>query len=153
MGKEDTIAKGKLTASYDMWLLEYKRLNSILEALQELFVNVRRNPDHLPELYSTLNEFYRIIRAISLPPTQKKIDKKMTELKSTIFTEIKRLDNIRSYLQHTPHLYSVNEDVIEKADTFFNELMSLRQAIGMGVKATRERTMRGSMKTAVGGQD
>lgn len=140
---------GYLKATFDMWLLEYERLNDILKITSDCFINVRYSPDLLLKIFESLNEFYRILRPLATEEQRRVKDAEIRLLKTEIFTEMNRYQIHR---QHSTH-YTINENVIDIADEFYNSLMDLRQNKGLGIKAGIETSETQKIKRAVRGVD
>lgn len=146
--KEYGGGSGAVKAQYDMWLLEYGRLNDILQATSDYFMNVRGNPNLLIKMYEGLTEFYRILRPLLTKPQRVTKDKEMKQLKNIIFTEIKRLQILTN---HNTTPAPVKEDVLSKADAFYHSLMDLRQVCGLGIRVSKNVTEKQRIKRTVRG--
>jgi len=117
-----------------MWLLEYTRLNDILQATSDYFMNVRANPELLIKLYEGINEFYRILRPVITQTQRKTKDAELKTIKADIFKEVKRINMVNTYGSQT----GIKEEVLDAADEYYNSLMDLRQVCGLGIKVSRE---------------
>lgn len=141
--------KGVLRANYDMWVLDYERLNDILKANTDCFLNVRQNPDLIVKIYECLNEFYRILRPMLTLEQRQEKDKEIRELKGAIFKEHNRYQASKGYGTN----YALTETVIDNADDFYNALMDLRQIKGMGIKVNYETSEAQKIKRTVRGEE
>jgi len=127
--------KGAVRATYDMWGHEYERLNDVLKATTDCFLNVRNNPPLLLTLQDCLNEFYRIIRPIIMAEQRKEKDIELANVKTVLHQEYRRY---QSNLAFSGGNYALNEQAIETANECYNMLMDIRQVVGLGIKSSRE---------------
>lgn len=138
-----------IMSAFDMWLMEFDRLNDILKATSMLFLTVRNQPETIINIYDCLTEFYRVLRPLLTQHERANMDNLKSELRVIVFDEYNR----QSLLVSTGSTQSVDEDVLDKCSEFYNYLMDLRQLKGMGIKVFRDMSDEDKMKNVVGGGD
>jgi hypothetical protein len=134
-------------STFDMWLMEFDRLNDILKATSMLFLTVRNQPETIINIYDCLVEFYRVLRPLLTNNERVNMDGLKNELRGTVFDEYNR----QTLLVSMGASQSVDEEVLEKCSEFYNYLLDLRQLKGMGIKTFKDMSDSEKMKNVVGG--
>jgi hypothetical protein len=140
--------KAPVQSDFNMWGMEFERLQDVLKAATDGFIGVRGNPDMLLSLFDVLYELYKILRPLMLNADRAIKDKEFAALKGEVFAELNRK---AGYVNFPGASYSIDEKIIEKLNSLHNALLDNRQVLGMGVTVRRKTSDKERLDAAVGG--
>lgn len=141
--------KGNFKADFSMWGYEYERIDLWIRVASEIAANLPERPDTFVQYVFSLKEIYRPLRPLVYESIKKKIDESFKEFKKEAkaqrrlydyYTELNRKD-----MYHFPY------DFNDKLDALYDELMELRQVLGLGIPVTKQRTDTEKIKRVLGG--
>lgn len=140
--------KEGLEAEYQMWGYDFKRLNAILEVITSLFLQLPENPDAAMSIAYALKEFYSGIRILFVPSKKEEYDQRFKDLFIFVQQELKRHQRQRDMSMDIP----LNIEVFNRLDTMRDDLMEMRQVVGLGIPAQKKINKKARLKGALTGK-
>jgi len=130
----------QIRAEQAVWQYDYARINEIILGIHDCFLKLREDARLLDDTMDRLNAFYTEIIALLDKNERKTMDAEYTELRRIS----RRFSNFR---QQTPN------EIFDRMDKFFKELMILRQKHGLGIPASIRRSLTERTEATLLGKD
>lgn len=140
--------KEGMQAEYQMWGYDFKRLNSILEVVTEGFLMLASSPDYALTLTYALKEFYSAIRFLFLDHTKTEYDQRFKDILKFVKGELETYHKYSDMGRERP----LNPEVYEKLDLLRDDLMDMRQLVGLGIPAQKKISKKNSLRGALTGE-
>lgn len=140
--------KGGLEAEFQMWGYDFKRLNSVLEVITQLFLSLPHQPEVAMPLAYALKEFYSAIRILFVPPKKDEYDQRFKELFEYVEGELKIYRLWRDRGQDKP----LSPELYKRLDAMRDDLMEMRQTCGLGIPAQKKIDKKARLKKVLTGE-
>lgn len=139
--------KGGMQAEFQMWGYDFKRINSILEVVTEGFLMLVSAPESAVMLTYALKEFYSAIRFLFLPSQKTEYDSRFKELLKMVKAEVETYQKYKDMGRDRP----ISLEVYTQLDKMRDDLMEMRQLVGLGIPASKKINKKSRLRGALTG--